>query len=469
MRRYAVIGSGVAGLMAAHTLSEQGVAVTLFEAGPQFGGHANTVDLSMDGITHGVDTGFLVYNERTYPGLIALFESLGVVTAPSDMSFSVQAQRPGSQHYVEWSGTSLGSVFAQKRNLFSPRFWRMLGDIFRFNRLATALANQNQEAALTQTVGHFLTAHRFGEGFVQDYFLPMIACIWSCPPEQMRQFPVATLIRFCHNHGLLQVTNRPQWRTVKGGSRHYVNKIVAGLADARRATPVLAVHRRPLQGQGAVTLILSTGQEHFNGVVFACHPDQALALLGNGATAQETEVLGAIRYQANTAVLHVDSAVLPTQRSAWAAWNYERSSHEDPANSNPATQSVCLHYLLNQLQPLPWRTPVVVSLNPIRPIAPEKVLHTIAYEHPVFDGPAIAAQQHLEQLQGQHSSWFCGAWCGYGFHEDGLQSGLAAATAIAALHANHRVAGECVTTATEAATNSWPTEAANPLPMKEVA
>jgi uncharacterized protein len=469
MRRYAVIGSGVAGLVAAHTLSRQGLDVTLFEAGSQFGGHANTVDVSLDGITYGVDTGFLVYNERTYPGLIALFESLGVATTPSDMSFSVQAQRPGRQDHLEWSGTSLGSVFAQKRNLFSLRFWGMLRDILRFNRLATALAEQNKETALAQTVGEFLTAHRFGEGFVQDYFLPMIACIWSCPPEQMRQFPVATLIRFCHNHGLLQVANRPQWRTVTGGSRHYVNKIVAGLADARKATPVLAVHRTPLQGQHTVTLSLPTGQEHFDGVVFACHPDQALALLGEGASANETALLGAIRYQANTAVLHLDSTVLPTQRSAWAAWNYERSTQPSPAHSNAPTQSVCLHYLINQLQPLPWRTPVVVSLNPIGPIDNTKVLRTMAYDHPVFDGPAIAAQQRLQQLQGQHGSWFCGAWCGYGFHEDGLQSGLAVAKAIVAYHAKHEVEGERATTGFEASTTDCSTEAANPQAMKEVA
>jgi uncharacterized protein len=367
--------------------------------------------------------------------LVALLARLEVETVPSDMSFSVKAARPG-RSALEWSGTSLATVFSQRRNLFSPRFWGMLKDILRFNRLATALAVRGDDAQLNQTVGDFLTANRLGAGFTDDYFLPMIACIWSCPTEQMLQFPMATMIRFCHNHGLLQVADRPQWYTVKGGSRQYVNKLVAQLPDARCATPIKALHREA----GRVTLHWATGQEDFDGVVMACHPDQALALLGQGATTAEQGLLGAIRYQPNLAVLHTDVSVLPSQSQAWAAWNYERRAADAPSTSTSASathsaaagdqQQVCLHYLINRLQPLPWQQPVVVSLNPLTPIAPGCVIQTFHYDHPVFDAPAIAAQKEVATLQGQQQTWFCGAWCGYGFHEDGLQSGWTAARLI---------------------------------------
>lgn len=405
MPRIAVIGSGVAGMAAAYALHQKGVAVSLFEGEDQFGGHANTVPVTLNGITHGVDTGFLVYNERTYPGLIALLAQLDVETVPSDMSFSVKAARPG-RLALEWSGSSLATVFSQRRNLFSLRFWGMLRDILRFNRLATALALSGDDAQLSQTVGGFLAANRFGAGFTDDYFLPMIACIWSCPTEQMLQFPMATMIRFCHNHGLLQVANRPQWYTVKGGSRQYVNKLVAQLPDARCATPIKAVHRQA----GRVTLHWATGEEDFDGVVMACHPDQALALLGQGATKAEQRLLGAIRYQPNRAVLHTDVSVLPGQSQAWAAWNYERRAADAGTTSDSASdqQQVCLHYLINRLQPLPWQQPVVVSLNPLTPIAPGCVIQTFHYDHPVFDAPAIAAQKEVATLQGQQQTWFCG-------------------------------------------------------------
>lgn len=420
MRKLAVVGSGVAGLNAAYSLAEQGFEVSLFEAGTKFGGHANTVDVTLDGITHGVDTGFLVYNERTYPGLIALLKALDVESSPSDMSFSVKASR-GTGARLEWSGSSLATVFTQKRNLLSPRFWRMLRDILRFNQLATHLAESGSEAALQATVGEFLQRNGLGDGFREDYFLPMIACIWSCPTEQMLHFPMATLIRFCHNHGLLQVSHRPQWYTIRGGSRHYVDKMVARISDARANTPVLAVQRHAT----GVTLQLPTGNEAFEGVVLACHPDQALRVLGAGASDTERAVLGAIRYQANRAVLHTDISVLPSSRAAWAAWNYERG----PAGPEQSG-AVCLHYLINRLQPLPWQRSVVVSLNPISPIDPAQVLQTFDYDHPVFDAPAMAAQSQVAALQGVQRTWYCGAWCGYGFHEDGLQAGQAVANAI---------------------------------------
>jgi predicted NAD/FAD-binding protein len=319
--RVAVVGSGIAGLSAAHALRRH-AEVTLFEAGGHFGGHAHTVDVTLDGVTHGVDTGFLVFNERTYPGLIRLFADLQVATAASDMSFSVQvpgAFGPGAP--LEWSGTDLSAVFCQRRNLLRPRFLRMLRDLLRFNALATGLARSGTDADLRQPLGDFLAAQGFSPEFRDWYLLPMTGCIWSCPTDQMLRFPVGTLIRFCHNHGLLQVADRPQWYTVAGGSRHYVDKIVAGLARPRLNTPVRGIRR----DDAGVHLATDAGAERFDRVVLATHPDQALALLDD-AGAQERRTLGAIRYQPNRAVLHTDASVLPRDERAWAACSHCRGS-----------------------------------------------------------------------------------------------------------------------------------------------
>ncbi|GAB2804730.1 FAD-dependent oxidoreductase [Comamonas piscis] len=428
MQRIAVIGSGISGLAAAARLAsaQPSHQVCLLEAGSHFGGHANTVDLSLDGITHGVDTGFLVFNRRTYPLLTQLFQDLDVDTVASEMSFSVQAPGANGASALEWSGRTLGSVFAQKRNLLRPQFWGMLRDIARFNRLTTDLAERQAEAEMTVSIAEFLDQHRFSTAFRSDYLLPMLGCIWSCPTDQMLQFPVATMVRFCHNHGLIQVLDRPQWYSVRGGSRQYVRRLLARLAkdgrhEMRLNTPVLGLERHP---QG-VMVQMAQGAEWFDAVVLACHSDQALQLLGQGATATERAVLGSIRYQPNEAVLHTDTAVLPQRQAAWAAWNYERA-----ATSSAEQAGVCLHYLINRLQPLPWQQPVVVSLNPARPIAANKVHARISYSHPVFDAAAISAQRQVPQLQGHLRTWFCGAWCGYGFHEDGLRSGLAAADSL---------------------------------------
>ena len=416
MKRVAVVGSGISGLAAAHALAAQ-AQVTLFESASRFGGHSNTVEVTLDGVSHGVDTGFLVFNHRTYPNLVRLFDELGVETAPAEMSFSVQV--PAAN--LEWSGCNLNTVFAQRRNLLSPGFMGMLRDVLRFNRLATQLAQSGAEVDLAEPIGDFLHRHGFGVRFRDWYFLPMIGCIWSCPTAQMLRFPVATLIRFCHNHGLIQVANRPQWHTVRGGSRNYVDKLLRGIPDARLNSPVHRVRRVPPgDGRGGVMLATDLGEERFDDVVLACHSDQSLALLADALPA-ERAVLSAVRYHPNRAVLHTDASLLPRAPRAWAAWNYARASA-----SGDEQAGVCLHYLINRLQPQPWKQPVLVSLNPdpARPPDPAQVIASIDYSHPVFDLAATRAQQQLPGVQGMAGVWFCGAWTRYGFHEDGLVSAL---------------------------------------------
>ncbi|MFM8822725.1 MAG: NAD(P)/FAD-dependent oxidoreductase [Limnohabitans sp.] len=419
-QKIAVVGSGISGLAVAHSLKGQ-AEVTLFEAGDYFGGHANTVDISLPTtagmVTHGVDTGFLVFNERTYPNLINLFAELGVETSLSDMSFSVQAPKVWGNESLEWSGSNLDTVFAQRRNLARPEFYKMLLDVLRFNKLCTQIAQQQTESALRQPLSEFLKQHRFGKAFQNWYFLPMMGCIWSCPTDQMLAFPVATMIRFCHNHGLLQISNRPRWFTVTGGSRNYVQKIVKDINDKRLNTPVQLIER---DDQG-VRVVTQGSAERFDEVVICTHSDQALRML-RSPSAEETQYLSAIRYQDNVAVLHTDDSVLPSRRKAWAAWNYARAESEDQESAR-----VCLHYLLNKLQPLPYQQAVVVSLNPAQAIDANKVIRTFDYAHPVFDLAAIDAQQHIHRIQGQQHTWYAGAWLGYGFHEDGLKSGLAVA------------------------------------------
>jgi uncharacterized protein len=424
MKRVAVIGSGIAGLATAYALRHD-ARVTLYEAGSYFGGHTHTVDITLGGahgpVTHGVDTGFLVFNHRTYPQLVKLFDELGVATAASDMSFSVQVPQQG----LEWSGCNLNTVFAQRRNLLRPRFLRMLADLLRFNKLTTAIAVRGEDAELAELaepIGDWLDRHHFNAAFRDWYFLPMIGCIWSCPADQMLRFPVGTMIRFCHNHGLIQVANRPQWHTVVGGAKHYVDKLLPHISDARLNSPVRQVRRLPPGGgQAGVMVSTDAGSERFDDVVLACHSDQSLALLAD-AQPQERAVLGAIRYHPNRALLHTDASVLPRRRLAWAAWNYARA-----ANSRSEHAGVCLHYLINRLQPLPWQQPVVVSLNPDPAAMPraDLVVGDFAYSHPVFDVAAVHAQRQLPAIQGGSHLWFCGAWTRYGFHEDGLMSAQA--------------------------------------------
>lgn len=409
-QRIAIIGAGISGLASAYFLNRRHQ-VVLYEAGSYLGGHTNTVDVTLDGHTHGVDTGFLVYNERTYPNLIALFEELGVASTASDMSFAVSMAHGA----LEWAGTSLSTVFAQRRNLFKPSFLRMVRDILHFNGNATRFLAEAEQQPLT--LGQLLARHGYGETFRDAYLLPMAAAIWSSSPSDILQFPATTFLRFCLNHALLQVNNRPQWRTVQGGARNYVSKIAATLPDCRLNSPVLKVQRH---AEG-VTVTTAQGSEEYDAVVFATHAPTTLAILD--ASAEERALLGRVRYQPNTAYLHTDLALMPRLRKVWSAWNYLSAPLQD------GQRPVCVSYWLNQLQQLPFSTPVMVTLNPPTPPAAQHTLACFHYEHPIMDQPAIDAQQGLGQIQGKDRLWFAGAWTGYGFHEDGLKSALRIARA----------------------------------------
>ncbi|NLR74346.1 NAD(P)/FAD-dependent oxidoreductase [Leeia aquatica] len=405
-QRVAVIGSGISGLASAWLLAPAHE-VTLFEAADYVGGHTHTVDLSLEGQQFAVDTGFLVFNERTYPNLIALFAELGIPTCSTDMSFSVSLD----QGQDEWAGRNLATVFAQRRKLLSPRFLGMLYDILRFNAAAPRLLDTALQEACT--LGELLAQEAYGDAFRDRYLVPMAAAIWSSPSREILDFPAATFLRFCMNHGLLQIRHRPRWFTVPGGARQYVTRMLERLTDVRLSTPVRSVTRGP----DGVRIVSDAGTEHFDAVIFACHAPQTLALLQD-ASEVERSVLGAVRYQRNTAVLHGDPALLPQRQPVWSAWNFLAESTQSDG------RAVCVSYLLNQLQPLPVSSPVIVTLNPVREPDPSKVYGQFEYEHPLLDRAVVQAQQDLPILQGLQRCWYAGAWTGYGFHEDGLKSAL---------------------------------------------
>lgn len=414
-KRIAVIGSGISGLASAYFLNRQHD-VVLYEAAPYLGGHTNTVDVTLEGRTHGVDTGFLVYNERTYPNLVALFDELGVESIASDMSFAVSMDGGA----LEWAGTSLDTVFAQRANAASPAFLRMLWDILHFNRHAQRFLQRSSQAGLT--LGQLLEQEGYGASFRDAYLLPMAAAIWSSSPRDILRFPAATFLRFCLNHALLQVNDRPQWRTVAGGARQYVHKIAATLPDVRLNTPVRSVRR---DGGGVQVWSATGGPDDFDAVVFATHAPTTLAML-NDASETERAILGSVRYQPNTAYLHTDASLMPRRHKVWSAWNYLAGAQAD------GQRPVCVSYWLNQLQALPFETPVIVTLNPHTLPAEGKQLARFEYAHPVMDQATVRAQQQLSQIQGNGGAWFAGAWTGYGFHEDGLKSALRIAAALGA-------------------------------------
>ncbi len=405
-RRVAVIGGGISGLASAYFLRSRHK-VTLYEAAGYLGGHSNTVDVTIGERTHPVDTGFLVYNERTYPNLVRLFTELGVRAHRSEMTFGVSLD----DGETEWSGTSLDSVFAQRRHLVSPRFLGMLGDILRFNRNAESnLADARNSGT---TLGELLERGAYGRQFREAYLLPMVASIWSETPRDALNFPAQSFLQFALNHGLLQLTDRPQWLTVAGGSRHYVDLLRSRLPDVRIATPV----RRVLRNNGLVEITTDGGTERYDAVVFATHAPTTLQLLAD-ARPEERAVLAAVRYQPNIAVLHRDARLLPRRAKVWSAWNYLRRRSDEGAGP------VCVSYLINKLQPVPFEEPIVVTLNPL--VEPEATLEfaRFSYEHPVLDAGALVAQSQLPGIQGRHQAWFAGAWTGFGFHEDGLKSAL---------------------------------------------
>lgn len=405
-QKIAVIGAGISGLASAYFLSREHD-VVLYEAGAYLGGHTNTVDVVLEGKRFAVDTGFLVFNDVTYPNLIALFDELGVASYATEMSFGVSLD----QGAFEWAGTSIDSVFAQRRHALSPAFLGMLKDLLRFNRAAAG----NLEASLKHplTLGQLINAGGYGAMFRDAYLLPMAAAIWSSAPTDILGFPASTFLRFCLNHGLLQITGRPQWRTVLGGARSYVRKIAATLADVRLHARVQQVFR-----QGDKFAVRTGGtEEHYDAVVFATHAPQTLRMLTD-ANEAERRLLGAVRYQHNVAYLHTDAALMPQRRKVWSSWNYLGGAVVD------GSRPVCVSYWLNELQALPCETDVMVTLNPFLPPQEPHVIARFDYEHPVFDQAAVQAQQQLPSIQGSRGLWFAGAWSGYGFHEDGLKSAL---------------------------------------------
>jgi predicted NAD/FAD-binding protein len=401
--RIAIVGTGVSGLVCAHLLSRRHD-VTLFEAEGRPGGHAHTVTVDLADGSFDVDTGFLVYNERNYPGLIRLFDSLGVATKPSDMSFSVTDEVSG----LEWKGSSFDTVFAQRRNLVRPSFLRMLSDIVRFNRMARDLLEAPHDTTIS--LAGLLERGHWSPQFLNWYLVPMGSSIWSADPSTFLDMPAVTFSRFFANHGLLEYGNQPSWRTVEGGSRRYVDAVLAPLGSAvRLEQPVDKVTR----SEDEVELHTADGPERFDHVVIATHSDQALDLLSDpGPT--EREVLGAIAYQPNRATLHTDVSLLPRNRRAWASWNY----HRLPDHPTEAT----LTYRLRSLQGVDSEDELLITLNRDDAIDPDRVLRTFDYTHPVYDAAAIAAQQRQEELNGVRRTWYCGAYWGYGFHEDGVES-----------------------------------------------
>lgn len=420
-KRIAVIGTGISGMSAAWLLSQRHD-VTVYERDARLGGHSNTVAAGMPDGPVPVDTGFIVYNETTYPNLTALFAHLGVPTHGSDMSFAVSLDGGA----LEYSGTNLNGLFAQRRNVFRPRFWSMLGDLRRFYREAPRdLPSLDDLSSLAQ----YLDAGGYGEAFRNDHLLPMAAAIWSASPGLMLQYPAASFIRFHDNHGLLRLRNRPQWRTVVGGSRSYVESLTHGFRDRIRLARGAATIRRLPDG---VEVRDSGGHtDRFDDVVVATHADQALALL-EAPTAEERSLLGAFRYSSNRAVLHSDPALMPRRKAAWASWNY--------IGGRATTELPTVTYWMNALQQLPTTQNLFVTLNP--QIEPRHVLHEEHYDHPIFDTSAMRAQRSLWSLQGQDRIWFCGCYFGAGFHEDGLQAGLAVAEALGGVRRPWQVENE---------------------------
>lgn len=404
--RIAIVGSGISGLVAAYLLHEEHD-VTVFEANDYIGGHTHTVDVEWEGEQHAIDTGFIVCNDRTYPNFLKLLSHLQVPIQPTSMSFSVRCDRTG----LEYNGTSLNAMFAQRRNLFRPRFYRMLRDILRFNREALDLLESPEEAI---TVGEYVESQKYSPEFIGQYLVPMGAAIWSCPPGVFRQFPMRFIVEFYHHHGLLSLRNRPQWYVIQGGSRTYVDALTAPFREQIRLNcPISAVTR----SRDFVQVQPKDGSpERFDQVIFACHSDQALDILTDKSTIEQ-EILSEFPYEKNTVVLHTDPSVLPQARKAWASWNYHLRTDE--------TQAATLTYNMNILQSLQSKHVFNVTLNETEWIDPQRIIQTMTYHHPIYTTQRAAAQARHGELIQQNRTSFCGAYWGNGFHEDGVNSALA--------------------------------------------
>lgn len=407
--RVAVVGSGVSGMVAARRLHDAGHAVTVYEARNRIGGHTATREVEVDGVPYVVDTGFIVFNERTYPGFCALLDELGVGWNVSDMSFSARVEADD----VEYNGTSTSAMFAQKRNALRPRFWSMIRDILRFYREAPELL-EGDPADVGPTLGEYLQRGGYKDPFVRWHMSPMACAVWSGVPSKILDFPARTLVRFFANHGFLQVDDRPAWLTVKGGSRAYARALMAPLMDrVRLSSPVRSVEAK---APGDVTVITDQGAESYDRAVLACHSDQALAMIDR-PTAAESEILGSIRYQPNEVVLHTDPALMPKRKKAWAAWNVLV-----PADPAAASDPVRVTYWMNPLQSIEGPHDLFVSLNSSERIDPKKILRTTTFDHPVYDQACVRAQARHGEIDGARGLHFCGAYWSYGFHEDGVQS-----------------------------------------------
>ncbi len=409
--KIAIVGSGIAGLTSAYLLNRKHE-ISVFEAADWIGGHTHTVDVQVGARDYAIDTGFIVFNDWTYPNFIKLLGQIGVGFKPTEMSFSVCDPKTRT----EYNGNNLNSLFAQRSNLLSPTFWGMLRDILRFNREALADLESQRIAAHT-TLGDYLESHGYGQRFIEHYIVPMGAAIWSMSLADMLGFPLQFFVRFFKNHGLLSVSNRPQWCVIKGGSSAYIEPLTASFRERiRLACPV---HRVERDEQG-VTLHSAAGSERFDKVIFACHSDQALKLLAQPSAAEQ-EILGALPYAENDVVLHTDTRLLPKRKLAWASWNYR-------LGGGPR-QMAAVTYDMNILQGIESDTTFCVSLNQTEAIDPNKILARYQYAHPQYSLAGVAAQARWEELNGAHHTWFCGAYWANGFHEDGVVSGLRVAQA----------------------------------------
>lgn len=408
-KKMAIVGSGISGLGLAYIAAKNNVQPVLFEQNDYFGGHSNTIDLSLENKTLAVDTGFLVHNKLTYPNLIRLFDQLGITIVDSDMSLSIQVE----DEKLEWGGTNLDTVFAQRKNLFSPSFHHFLYEILRFNREAQTYLTWASEDT-RRTLGDLLKHFGYSQKISRWYIIPMAAAIWSTPASKILQFPAHTFLTFSLNHHLLQVNDRPVWRTIKGGSREYVRKITDLIEDKRLNHKI--VNAEYINDKVELTFDVqgSIKTELFDYVVFAGHADQTLSILKN-ADEHVRQTLSVFQYEKNIAYVHSDESFLPKRKKLWSAWNYVNS---------PKAESVSVSYLINKLQPLPVETPVIVTLNPHKKVREDKLHRVIHYSHPLFDTSAIEKQKILDTIQGKHNMYYAGAWGGYGFHEDGLKSAV---------------------------------------------